>query len=194
MHMKLDALKARTLVVLLMFVASACVIQRAHEQEAGEVKPEPKAEPAKADPTVTTPGKAETAVVKQAPKKNEKALTAKVVPAKAAPAPSVQSKAAPAAKSVEAKPAETKVVAVKPTEAKPAEVKLTRVVRYVGVQNLNVRSRADTHAPIVGRLAQGSMITVSVDGAWAKIGEGQFVAVKHLTKTQTAPKRLVSRK
>ncbi len=190
MYQRLHALKARILVVSLMFLASACVIQRTNDQtKTGEEPVQPMTPATKAEAE-----KAETAVAK-APA--AKAQTTKTVAAKpaAATAPAVKAAATPAptlagaAAAPAGKPADKKVVA-----ASASTVKHSRVSRYVGAGNLNVRSRADAHAPIVGRLARGSMVTVSVDGTWAKIGDSQFVAVKHLTKSQPSGKRLISRK
>lgn len=177
MYQRLDALKARILVVSLMFLASACVIQRANDQTKTGDEPVQPSTPA----TKAEPDKAETAIAKApaSPAAPAKAVT----PAK--PVATAATKPAPV-------PVKPQAAAVTPV--KGGDKKLSRVARYVGVENLNVRSRADTHAPIIGRLARGSMVTVSVDGAWAKIGDSQFVAVKHLTKTQPAAKRLVSRK
>src|SRR5437868_1752960 len=60
MYQRLDALKARILVVSLMFLASACVIQRANDQgKTGEEPVQPTTPAAKAEPE-----KAETAVAK----------------------------------------------------------------------------------------------------------------------------------
>ncbi len=173
MFQRLDALKARILVVAFMFLGSACVIQRATDQKTGDEPVQPAAPPA----SKAEPEKAETAVAKAPPAPGAK-------PAVAQPKPAV----------VQAKATQPKPQAAAVAAPKAGDKKLSRVARYVGVENLNVRSRADAHAPIIGRLARGSMVTVSVDGAWARIGDAQFVAVKHLTKTQPQGKRLVSRK
>ncbi len=184
MYQRLHALKARILVVSLMFLASACVIQRANDQPKTGEEPVQPATPA----TKAEPEKAETAVAKASAAKVATGKTGAAKPAAVAKPAATPAPAATAATSA-AKPADKKGAA-----APASTAKFTRVSRFVRVENLNVRSRAEAHAPIVGRLARGSMITVSVDGTWAKIGDAQFVAVRHLTKSQPLGKRLVSRK
>lgn len=179
MNIQIDALKARFLVVSVLFLASACVIQSAAEQPKGE-------EAVQTAQAAPAPEKGETAVAKAPAQKPapaaKPATVAKPQPKVAAAKPAKSGKSAPALASAPAPVSAT------------ASVKFNRVSRYVTVENLNVRSRAHQNAPIVGRLARGSMITVSVDGDWAKIGDTQFVAVRHLSKQQPQTKRLVSRK
>ena len=177
MNLQFDALKARVLAVAIVFLASACVIQKAAEPADVSESDDDEAPPAKA------PAKA---VAAKAPL-SAKAGDPKVAAAKTPAAKGSDTKVA------EAKAPQAKVVDTKVTTTK--SVKLNRVARYVMVDNLNVRTRAQDNAPIVGRLAKGSMVTVSVEGGWAKIGDQQFVSVKCLSKAlPDVRRRLVSRK
>ncbi len=177
MNIQFDALKARVVAVAIVFLASACVIQKAAEPADVSESDDDEAPPAKA------PAKA---VAAKAPAP-AKAADTKVGAAKAPTSKASDTKVA------EAKTPEAKVLDTKVTTTK--SVKLNRVARYVMVDNLNVRTRAQDNAPIVGRLAKGSMVTVSVESGWAKIGDQQFVSVKFLSKAMSdGRRRLVSRK
>lgn len=60
-----------------------------------------------------------------------------------------------------------------------------KVTRYVRPTMLNVRAKPSLKAPVVKRLLGGSSIEVELHGAYAKIGEGQWVRSKHLSATPT---------
>lgn len=55
---------------------------------------------------------------------------------------------------------------------------------YVTVEVLNVRERPDERAPVVAKLAKGSMVPVEVSGGWAKVGEKQYVMTRFLSETK----------
>jgi len=62
-----------------------------------------------------------------------------------------------------------------------------KVIRYVNVDILNVRMDTSEESPVVGKLTKGTMYHVSINGMWAKIGEGQYVMTKFLS--HQPPKR-----
>ncbi len=55
-------------------------------------------------------------------------------------------------------------------------------VRYVAVSTLNVRSKPNTNARIVKKLKAGDEVQAHIKGQWARIGKGQWVKTKYLSK------------
>ena len=56
-----------------------------------------------------------------------------------------------------------------------------RVIRYVKVVAIKVRSAPSKEAPVVGWVAQGDKIEVVVNGDWAKLtASGQYLSTKYL--------------
>jgi uncharacterized protein YgiM (DUF1202 family) len=136
--------------------------------------------------TATEPVAATTAASTAAP--------TKVEPVKKAPAK------APVTAPAKAPVATTKVVTLTPKVAtpakKPAVVATTsKTTMYVTTETLNVRSSPSPVAPVVAKLTRGSMFNVTVQGNWAKIGDGQYVSVKYLSTSKAiSPKRKLAAK
>jgi len=65
--------------------------------------------------------------------------------------------------------------------AAPAGMTGDRVVRYVKTSGSAVHSGPSDSAPTVKTLEQGDHLLVTVEGTWARVGDGQFVATKHLS-------------
>jgi len=62
-------------------------------------------------------------------------------------------------------------------------------VRYVTAIQLNVRSAPNRRASMVRRIKGGDKVNVTMTGSWAKLGEGEYVRTKFLSKK---PQRVVS--
>jgi uncharacterized protein YgiM (DUF1202 family) len=73
-----------------------------------------------------------------------------------------------------------------------------KVTRYVAVESLNVRSKPQLDAEVVAKLARGSMLPVVISGAWARIGDSQWIQVRYLSDRKPgaakAKRRFVSRR
>lgn len=95
--------------------------------------------------------------------------------------------AAPAAA---VKAPEAPVAAVAPVAAAPVVVAAKKTM-YVSATKLNVRSGAALDAKILRTVAyRGSVEVLSLEGEWAKVGEGEFVAAKFLSEVM--PKKKVA--
>jgi hypothetical protein len=108
-----------------------------------------------------------------------------------APVHKAQAAKAPVAK---APVATTNVTTLKPkvaTQAKKPAPAATpkKTAMFVTTETLNVRSSPSPVAPVVGKLTRGSMFNVTVQGSWAKIGDGQYVSVKYLSTSKASPPR-----
>ncbi|MBM4251624.1 MAG: SH3 domain-containing protein [Deltaproteobacteria bacterium] len=57
-----------------------------------------------------------------------------------------------------------------------------KAVRYVAVGTLNVRSKPSANARVVKKLKAGDEVQAHIKGQWARIGKGQWVKAKYLTK------------
>lgn len=68
--------------------------------------------------------------------------------------------------------------------------KADRVERFVAAETLNIRATPSEAAPVVGKLVRGSMMPVEITGAWAKIGEGQWVMTKYLSASRPSARRV----
>jgi uncharacterized protein YgiM (DUF1202 family) len=55
-------------------------------------------------------------------------------------------------------------------------------VRYVAVGTLNVRSKPSANARVVKKLKSGDEVQAQIKGQWARIGKGQWVKAKYLSK------------
>ncbi len=172
MHQQTASILARFATVGLVFAASACVINRAQTRDDSSGTPpagEAKAGDAKAGAKDTA--KAEAAPVNpKGPAANQKAV--KIAASALAPAKT----GAPAAKPVPAATAKGVVPTAK------GEV----LVRFVNANVLNVRSAPDPKAPVIAKLARGSMFTVTFVGQWARLSDGQYVLSKYLATSQPA--------
>jgi uncharacterized protein YgiM (DUF1202 family) len=94
-------------------------------------------------------------------------------------------------------PSDDDVPAPTDLKDKTADRKASRkVTRYVAVESLNVRSKPQLDAEVVAKLARGSMLPVIIDGAWARLGDAQWIQVRYLTdRPHTKSKRrLLSKK
>ena len=59
--------------------------------------------------------------------------------------------------------------------------------RYVKALQLNVRSKANSKSKIVRVISRGDEVNVSYMGKWAKLGNGEFIRTKHLSKAKIQP-------
>jgi hypothetical protein len=117
------------------------------------------ATPAKTVATAKKPAAAATPVAKPRVLPPPPKLTATASRTKAGPAPT----ASPRAKKAEA-----------------TEIRAERVMRTVAATSLNIRSRPNANANVVGRLTRGSELPVEIKGEWAKLGEDQYIQARYL--------------
>jgi hypothetical protein len=113
-----------------------------------------------------------------------------VVPAPVAAAPAVAAQAptravAPATAQAPVTATTSSPPTTAPAVNAPAEVYPgfdgPRVIRYVKVVAIKVRSAPSKEAPVVGWVAQGDKIEVVVNGDWAKLtASGQYLSTKYL--------------
>jgi len=61
--------------------------------------------------------------------------------------------------------------------------------RYVKAIQLNIRSAPDRKSTVVRRIKGGDKVTVTFEGPWAKLGEGEYIRTKYLSKS---PQRAVT--
>jgi len=132
---------------------------------------------------VAKSGQKKPAVVQAAAKPTAVQATAKPAAVQAAAKPAaVQAAAKPAAVQAAVKPAAVQAAAKPAVAPKVAAKKQGPETAYVMADTLNVRSAPKMNAAVVGKLARGSMFKVTYIGEWAKIGEGQFVMARFLSR------------
>jgi hypothetical protein len=88
-------------------------------------------------------------------------------------------------------PAKTAIVAA-PTEAKAAVATDEKLIRYVAADLLNVHSSPRMDAPVTAKIKKGSMFTIlTINDEWAKVGEGQYVMSRYLSRKQASGYKVV---
>ncbi len=79
-----------------------------------------------------------------------------------------------------------------PIEAKAAAASHERLIRYVAADLLNVHSSPRMDAPVTAKIKKGSMFTIlTINDEWAKVGEGQYVMSRYLTRKQASGYKVV---
>jgi hypothetical protein len=68
------------------------------------------------------------------------------------------------------------------------------VTRWVKTFAVNVRTGPSKESPVVRHMARGHKLSVSIDGEWAKVGEGEFVSINALTDKDPLAKKAVKKK
>lgn len=108
----------------------------------------------------------------------------------AAQATTAPAEEAPVAAEVPEAPVSTPEVA---PVAAPAAVNFQgeKVVRYVTAFALNVRSEPSREARVVRHVKFGEKLEVVINGEWAQLGLGEFIAVTRLSETPPATKTWV---
>lgn len=62
-----------------------------------------------------------------------------------------------------------------------------KVVRWVTSYALNVRSGPGKEFPVIGHVKRGDKLEVVMNGEWAKLGEGRFIATTRLAEKNPGP-------
>lgn len=161
------------------------------------------AAPVKSAPTAATPAK--TASVSQLQARSDRVPTkAKAVPRAAKAKATIRGQMAPATAAHDMDKNKDKsknrfIGQDKAGHGKGKNDKVVsgkKVVRYVEVDQLNVRASPRADAAVVAKLNKGSMVTAVVMGQWTQIGNGQFVQSKYLGQNrphQTKTRHLARR-
>lgn len=68
------------------------------------------------------------------------------------------------------------------TEAAPVAMDSGRVVRFVNSDNVAVYSEANSSASAVASMRKGDAVVVSLNGEWAMVAEGRYIAATDLSE------------
>ena len=82
------------------------------------------------------------------------------------------------------------VLIKKPAKGVQSKNTSNQETRIVAVKILNVRKHPSTHAAVVGKLTQGTVLPVTITGQWARLGNGQYVHAKFLEKPRSKGHKL----
>lgn len=77
-----------------------------------------------------------------------------------------------------------------PPEPAPAATNFQgeKVVRYVTAYALNVRAEPSRESRVVRHVKFGDKVEVVINGEWAQLGSGEFIAITRLSETPPEPK------
>jgi len=194
MLFRTDGLGTRIFTVWCFFLFTACVISRVNDANSeatsgSGVKPSGNAKVE----TSTGPAKTDTQVAKAADQAPV-AAAASTAAAASKPAESPVAKVVPA-KSTAVRVAKVAKVAATPASsvapangASASTFGKRQSVRYVLADVVNVHAAPRLDAPIVAKVARGSCYPAAVGGSgtvgWAKLGEGQYILLKYLSRSE----------
>lgn len=103
-------------------------------------------------------------------------------PAEAAPEEVPPPPAAPAAEEPPPPPAPA-------AEPAPTTFQGPKVVRYITAYALNVRAEPSKSAQVIRHIKHGDKVEVVLNGEWAQLGPGEFIATTRLSETPPPPKK-----
>ena len=148
-------------------------------------------DPVQIEAQKTEVGSSDAAATKAPAAKPVLAKGSEKVPAKApekAPAKAV----AHSAKDIPAKSQVKTASLVAPIDSRAAAAGDEKLIRYVAADLLNVHSSPRMDAPVTAKIKKGSMFTIlTINDEWAKVGEGQYVMSRYLSRKQASGYKVV---
>ena len=76
-----------------------------------------------------------------------------------------------------------------PTEPTATAFQGPKVVRYITAYALNVRAEPSKSAKVIRHIKHGDKVEVVLNGEWAQLGPGEFIATTRLSETPPPPKK-----